>query len=63
MLKDCATNQLAMYAERSMPVINEKNKAIFIRTLRSRFDDIEKDSQRKRVEKVIKKADTMGTAK
>ena len=63
MLKDCATNQLAMYAERSMPVIDEKNKAIFIKTLRSRFDDIEKDSQRKRVERVIKKADTMGTAK
>jgi|SRR3954464_12508016 HEAT repeat protein len=49
------TNQLPMYAEKAMPVINEKNKRLFIKTLSSRLDDIEKDTKRKRVEKVIQK--------
>ena len=49
------TNQLPMYAEKAMPLINDKNKALFIKTLTSRLDDIEKDTKRKRVEKVIKK--------
>ncbi|WP_129691252.1 hypothetical protein [Gottfriedia acidiceleris] len=49
------TNQLPMYAERSMPIINEENKNLFIKTLTSRLDEIEKESKRKRVEKVIKK--------
>lgn len=49
------TNQLPMYAEKAMPIINDKNKALFIKTLTSRLDDIEKDTKRKRVEKVIKK--------
>ncbi|MBK5285650.1 MAG: hypothetical protein JJE25_09630 [Bacteroidia bacterium] len=49
------TNQLPMYAERAMPIINEKNKARFIKTLSSRLNDIEKETKRKRVEKVIKK--------
>ena len=48
------TNQLPMYAERAIPVINEKNKTLFINTLTSRLDDIEKETKRKRVEKVIK---------
>ncbi len=49
------TNQLPMYAERAIPVINEKNKILFVETLTSRLDDIEKETKRKRVEKVIKK--------
>lgn len=48
-------NQLPMYAENAIPVINEKNKATFIKTLNSRLGDIEKDTKRARVEKVIKK--------
>jgi len=47
------TNQLPMYAERAMPIINERNKKLFIKTLTSRLGDIEKDTKRKRVEKVI----------
>lgn len=54
-LKFSPTNQLPMYAENALPVINDKNKAVFIKTLRSRLDDIEKDTKRKRVEKIIKK--------
>ena len=48
-------NQLPMYAERSLPIINDKNKDRFIKALRSRLPDIEKDTKRIRVEKVIKK--------
>jgi hypothetical protein len=48
-------NQLPMYAENAMPVINDGNKAAFIKTLESRLDDIEKESKRNRVEKVIRK--------
>jgi hypothetical protein len=54
------TNQLPMYAERAMPVTNDKNKMLFIKTLVSRLNDIDlndidKDTKRKRIEKVIKK--------
>jgi HEAT repeat protein len=51
----CPTNQLPMYAEKALPVINDKNKKLFIKTLSSRLNDIEKETKRKRVEKVIKK--------
>ena len=54
-LKGSPVNQLPMYAEKAMPVINDNNKLIFIKTLVSRLDDIEKDTKRKRVEKVIRK--------
>ena len=47
------TNQLPMYAERAMGIINEKNRKLFVKTLTSRLDDIDSDSKRKRVEKVI----------
>ncbi len=49
------TNQLAMYAELALPVIDQHNKELFTRTLMLRLGDIEKDSLRKRIEKVIKK--------
>ncbi|MDH4058761.1 MAG: adaptin domain-containing protein [Cyclobacteriaceae bacterium] len=49
------TNQLPMYAESAVPIITEKNKKIFLKSLSSRLDEIEKESKRKRVEKVIRK--------
>jgi hypothetical protein len=54
-LKKCPTNQLPLYAENAVSIINDKNKALFIETLISRLGDIEKDTKRKRVEKLIKK--------
>jgi hypothetical protein len=48
-------NQLPMYAERAMGIVSDKNKPAFIKLLRSRLADIEKDTKRVRVEKVIKK--------
>ncbi|MEP7164166.1 MAG: hypothetical protein ABI741_05705 [Ferruginibacter sp.] len=55
LIKDCPTNQLAMYAENAMNTMQAKNKPVFIQTLRARLDEIEKETLRKRVEKVIKK--------
>ena len=49
------TNQLPMYAEKAIPIITDRNKKVFIKTLNSRLDDIDKDTKRNRVEKVIKK--------
>lgn len=55
-LAAAATNQLPMYAENALPLIHSGNKEIFIQTLESRLGEIEKESKRKRVEQVIKKA-------
>ncbi|MES2652740.1 MAG: hypothetical protein V4663_13445 [Bacteroidota bacterium] len=49
------TNQLPMYAEMALPIINDQNSAIFVRTLTTRLPEIEKDTKRKRVEKILKK--------
>lgn len=54
-LLKCPTNQLPMYAERATPVIHENNKKLFVATLTTRLNDIDKESKRKRVEKVIRK--------
>jgi hypothetical protein len=54
-LMSCPTNQLPMYAENALPVIDANLKDKFIKTLSGRLGEIEKESKRKRVEKVIKK--------
>lgn len=54
-LKTCPVNQLPMYAEKAIPVINDLNRGVFVKTLSSRLDEVEKESKRKRIEKVIKK--------
>ncbi|SDC31232.1 hypothetical protein [Niabella drilacis] len=54
-LRNCPANQLPMYAENALPVINESNKAAFTQALTARLNDFEKESKRKRVEKVLKK--------
>lgn len=55
-LNAAPSNQLPMYAERSLPVVNDGNKKPFIAALKARLDEFDKESKRKRVEKVIKKA-------
>ncbi|MEH6937968.1 hypothetical protein V7056_08920 [Bacillus sp. JJ664] len=54
-LQTSPTNQLPMYAERAMPIIDQQNKQIFIMALNARMNEIEKETKRKRVEKVINK--------
>ncbi|MCB9264683.1 MAG: hypothetical protein H6558_06645 [Lewinellaceae bacterium] len=46
-------NQVPMYAERALPVIDAQQREEFVSTLQSRLEDMEKESKRKRVEKVI----------
>jgi hypothetical protein len=48
-------NQLPMYAERAMPAITAKNSAVFVKTLSTRLKEVEQESKRKRIEKVIRK--------
>jgi hypothetical protein len=49
-------NQLPRYAEIALAAVNVGNKDRFIKALVGRLDDIERESGRKRVEKVIKMA-------
>jgi hypothetical protein len=49
------SSQVAMYAEKALPVIQKKNSAAFIKVLTSRLGDFEKESKRKRVEKLVQK--------
>lgn len=48
-------NQLPMYAENALAVIDAGSKAAFLKVLNGRLGEIDKESKRKRVEKVIKK--------
>jgi len=54
-LSNSPTNQLPMYAEKAMSIVDDKNKTLLIKNLAARLGDIEKETKRKRVEKVIKK--------
>jgi hypothetical protein len=56
-LMTCPTNQLPMYAENAAPVIDPDLKDRFVKVLSGRLGGIEKESKRKRVEKVIKKVE------
>ena len=51
----CPTNQLPMYAENALVVISDDFRAQFVSLFNKRLPEIEKDSKRKRVEKVIRK--------
>jgi hypothetical protein len=46
-------NQLPMYAERALEMITADNSKLFIKTLESRLASLEKDTRKKRIEKVI----------
>jgi hypothetical protein len=54
-LRHSPSNQLPMYAEKAILIIREKDRDLFLRTLRSRLGDVQKESKRRRVEKVIAK--------
>jgi hypothetical protein len=48
-------NQVPSYAEQALPVITPEFKDRLVQVLQTRLQDIEQDSKRKRVEKVLKK--------
>ncbi len=52
-LRKCAAKQLPMYAERALPVIKGKDE--FSALLNERIEEMEKESQKKRIEKILKK--------
>jgi len=54
-LKICPNNQLPMYAEMSTPMVNDRNKEAFNRVVAARGQGLAKESQRKRVARVLKK--------
>ena len=55
LIQKSPTNQLPMYAERAMSIITTENKMQFVSVLSGRLHEIEKESKRKRVEKIIQK--------
>jgi hypothetical protein len=52
-LKKCPPKQLPMYAEKSVIAVNSENKERLIGLLQSRMNELEKDTQKRRVNKVI----------
>jgi hypothetical protein len=52
-LKRCPSKQLPMYAEKSMIAINSTTQKQFVDLIQSRISEMEKDSQRIRLNKVI----------
>jgi hypothetical protein len=48
-------NQFAMYAEMSLAVVNDKNKTALQKVMIRRLDGLEKESQQKRVVKLLKR--------
>jgi len=54
-LKMCPTNQFPMYAEMISSVVNDASKKAFVTAVSSRIGDLQKESQIKRIEKLLKK--------
>lgn len=52
---DCPSNQLPMYTENAVGVMAGDYRQTFIDTLTSRLNDLDKESKRRRIEKVLKK--------
>ncbi|MCW3106580.1 MAG: hypothetical protein JWQ09_1086 [Segetibacter sp.] len=55
----CPTNQLPMYAENAIPVINDSNKLQFIKILQRRLPELESKPKKNRILKVIKKVESL----
>ncbi len=53
-LNRCPAKQLPMYAEKSVKAITSQNKPTFINLIEKRYNEMEKDSQKKRLDKVLK---------
>lgn len=50
----CPTKQLPQYAEKTIIAVDEENNQSFLKLLNERLPDLDKDSQIKRVQKVIR---------
>ncbi|MBN2272916.1 MAG: hypothetical protein JXR41_11950 [Bacteroidales bacterium] len=54
-LRKCPPKQLPQYAEKAETAVNQANKKTFIGLLEQRMNELDKDSQKKRIEKVVRK--------
>lgn len=54
-LKKCPAKQFPMYIEKSAVAINQSNKEVFMKVIRERFTELDKETQKKRVEKIMRK--------
>ena len=54
-LMSCPNNQFAMYVEMGAPVVDEDNREKFRKVIEKRVSDLDKESQKKRVAKALKK--------
>lgn len=54
-LLSCPNNQFAMYVEMSVPVIDADNRKRFQQAIEARMPKLERESQQKRVAKILKK--------
>ncbi|HEY0434673.1 MAG TPA: hypothetical protein VGC95_12435 [Chitinophagaceae bacterium] len=54
-LKTCPANQFPMYAEMSLAAVNDKNMKLFREAIGSRLERLEKESQKKRITRVLRK--------
>jgi hypothetical protein len=54
-LQTAPDNQLPMYAEMALPVVQEQQMNLFRKAIAARLETIEKESQRKRIARVLKK--------
>jgi hypothetical protein len=54
-LAKCPSRQFPMYIEKSSVAMNSANKSEFTGIIEIRYTDLEKESQRKRVDKILKK--------
>jgi hypothetical protein len=58
-LARCPAKQFPMYIEKSVIAINPENKTEFNSIIDARYSDLEKDSQKKRVDRILKKLKTL----
>jgi hypothetical protein len=54
-LRKCPSKQLPMYAENSVIAVNPTNLKQFINLIQSRIPELDKDSQKERINKLIKR--------
>jgi hypothetical protein len=54
-LKRCPAKQLPMYYERTIDCVNNRNKNQFLELIHDRYQELETDSRKKRVDKILKK--------
>jgi len=61
-LQACPGNQFPMYAEMSLPAVKPKNVNLFQKTIGDRLETLEKNSQKKRICRVLKQLASRSTS-